>query len=60
MARRREASADPRVHAAFIRWMGESAKGSSHEIALREYRRDLVDWIVDGETGEPPEEPILD
>lgn len=60
MARRREAAADPRVRAAFTRWMTESVKGPSHEIALREYRRDLVEWISAGEEGEPPAEPLLD
>jgi hypothetical protein len=28
-------------------------------MALREYRRDLVEWIAGGEAGEPPVEPAL-
>ena len=57
LARRREVANDPRVTAAFGRWMAEATVGVSHEMALREYRRDLIDWIVDGEQGGPPEAP---
>jgi hypothetical protein len=57
--RRATAAKDPRVRQAFDRWMREAVRGPNHEMALREYRRDLVEWIAGGEAGEPPVEPAL-
>lgn len=51
---------DPRVRAAFTRYLAEATKSEFHELAWREYRRELIDWIVVGETGDPPEEPRLE
>jgi hypothetical protein len=58
-ARRAAAAKDPRVRAAFEGWIREAAKGPSHEMAWREYRRDLIEWIGGGEIGDAPMEPDL-
>ena len=57
--RRATAAKDPRVRQAFERWVREAVRGPNHEMALREYRRDLIEWIAGGEVGEPPMEPEL-
>lgn len=58
-ARRTAASKDPRVCAAFERWVREAVRGPNHEMALREYRRDLIEWIAGDEVGVMPVEPSL-
>jgi hypothetical protein len=54
------ATRDPRVIVAFERYVAEGPTSPLHEIAWREYRRDLIAWIVAGEGGDPPEAPRLD
>jgi hypothetical protein len=51
---------DPRVRAAFTRYLAEATKSELHELAWREYRRELIDWIITGEAGDPPDEPRLE
>jgi hypothetical protein len=58
-ARRTAAAKDPRVRAAFERWVREAVRGPNHEMALREYRRDLIEWIAGGETDAMPVEVEL-
>lgn len=57
--RRTTAAHDPRVLVVFDRWVAEAEWSATHELAWREYRRDLIDWITGGEVGPAPKEPDL-
>ena len=59
-ARRAVAGRNPRVRRAFERWVKEAERGPNHEMALREYRRDLIEWIMAGEPDPPPAEPLME